>query len=71
MRLHTVYFKLSVYVHIIFYKQHDTQTYHTITEPHVPTPPILHNTCEISCPPHLTSYLPTVYSPHMLSKAAY
>ena len=26
---------------------------HIITEPHVPTPPILRNTCEISCPPHL------------------
>ena len=24
-----------------------------MTEPHVPTPPILHDTCKISYPPHL------------------
>jgi len=53
IRLHTVYFKLSVYVHIISIIWYLDII--CINRTHVPTTPVPHNTCEISCPPHLLS----------------
>jgi len=69
MYVYIYIYKLSIHVHIIYtnirwYRRSDyinLDIAHNNRTP-VPTPPILHNTCQISCPLHL---LPTpVYTAH-------